>query len=128
MANTVPYLLGMDAVINIDGVVCNVKDVTLNLSAAMADVTTRCNNGWRAQAPTLKECTVDFELLPDETGDSGLDSAFIDGDILTGVTITAGSSVFTGDFTVTSLTRNEPLEDAVTYSVTLSLVKFTSFT
>ena len=29
----------------------NVKDVTLNLEAGEADVTTRANQGWRATAP-----------------------------------------------------------------------------
>ena len=48
----------------------NVKDVTLNLEAGEADVTTRANQGWRATAPTLRECTAEFEMLwkPGEPG------------------------------------------------------------
>ena len=41
----------------------NVKDVTLTLEAGEADVTTRANQGWRATAPTLRECTAEFEML-----------------------------------------------------------------
>ena len=41
----------------------NVRDATLNLETGESDVTTRANNGWRATAATLKECTVDFEMV-----------------------------------------------------------------
>ena len=41
----------------------NVKDVTLTLEAGEADVTTRANAGWRATAPTLRECTAEFEMV-----------------------------------------------------------------
>ena len=35
--------------------ITNVRDVTLNLEAGEADVTTRGNNGWRATVATLKD-------------------------------------------------------------------------
>ena len=41
----------------------NVRDVTLNLEAGEADITTRANGGWRATAPTLRECTCEFEMV-----------------------------------------------------------------
>ena len=34
----------------------NVRDVTLSMEAGEADITTRGNSGWRATAPTLREC------------------------------------------------------------------------
>jgi hypothetical protein len=40
----------------------NVKDLTLNLEAGEADVTTRGNNGWRATLATLKDGSVEFEM------------------------------------------------------------------
>ena len=48
----------------------NVRNLTLNLEAGEADVTTRANSGWRATAPTLRECAVDFEMVwdPADTG------------------------------------------------------------
>lgn len=45
-----------------------VQDVTLNLGAATADVTSRNSNGWRQMVSTLKEGSVDFTVLwePDD--------------------------------------------------------------
>jgi len=40
----------------------NVRDVTLTLEAGEADITTRANSGWRATAPTLRECTAEAQL------------------------------------------------------------------
>jgi len=48
----------------------NVKDVTLSLETGEADVTTRANSGWRATVATLKEATVEFEMVWD-TADAG---------------------------------------------------------
>src|SRR5690348_5106830 len=48
----------------------NVKDVTLSLESGEADVTTRANNGWRATVATLKEASVEFEMVWD-TADAG---------------------------------------------------------
>ncbi len=48
----------------------NTKDVTLSLETGEADVTTRANNGWRATVATLKEATVEFEMVWD-TADAG---------------------------------------------------------
>jgi hypothetical protein len=33
-------------------------------------VTTRANSGWRATAPTLRECAIEFEMVWD-TSDAG---------------------------------------------------------
>ena len=41
----------------------NAKDVNLQQENGEADVTTRANNGWRATAATLKEATIEFEML-----------------------------------------------------------------
>ncbi|MEL6741063.1 MAG: phage tail tube protein [Planctomycetota bacterium] len=72
--------LGMEAVLNYktggqDGggswvELANVRDVTLSLEAGEADVTTRANSGWRAVVATLKEASVEFEMVWD-TADAG---------------------------------------------------------
>jgi hypothetical protein len=49
----------------------NVKDVTLNLEAGEADVTTRGNNGWRATVATLKDGSIEFEMVWDSADDHG---------------------------------------------------------
>ena len=40
----------------------NVKDVTLNLEKADADVTTRASGGWRLRRGTLKDARVEWEM------------------------------------------------------------------
>jgi len=112
----------------------NVKDVTLNLEAGEADVTTRANQGWRATAPTLRECTAEFEMLW-KLGDAGFDaiktafltSATLALAVLTGEKATSGTEGPRGDFSITNFSRNEPLEEGVTVSVTAKLAKFTEW-
>jgi hypothetical protein len=109
----------------------NVKDVTLNLEAGEADVTTRANQGWRATAPTLRECTAEFEMLwkPGDTGFDAIKTAFLTSAtialaVLTGEKATSGTEGPRGDFSITNFSRNEPLEEGVTVSVTAKLAKF----
>lgn len=103
----------------------NVKDVTLNLEKGEADVTTRGNSGWRATVGTLKEGSLEFEMIWD-TEDAGFTAikesyfnntpigfAAMDGDIET-----TGSQGLQADFAITNFSRSEPLEEAVTVSVT----------
>ncbi|MHB8973306.1 MAG: hypothetical protein ACYC3X_24050 [Pirellulaceae bacterium] len=43
----------------------NVRDVTLSLETGEADATTRGNNGWRATVATLKDGSVEFDMVWD---------------------------------------------------------------
>jgi predicted secreted protein len=103
----------------------NVTDVTLNLERGEADVTTRSNNGWRATVGTLKDGSVEFEMIWDTT-DAGFtaikNAYFSDGTIgltiLDGDISSIGSQGLRGDFAITNLSRSEPLEEAVKASVT----------
>lgn len=133
--------LGMNAKLYInagDGpaVFGNVKDVTMNFSRSTADVTTRANDGWRANVGTLREATASFQMVR-YTG-SGTDNdpsiiidAFLENGaaslikaaILDGPADHGGQGVF-GEWSVTSCNRSEALEDAVTYDVELSLTKY----
>jgi hypothetical protein len=104
----------------------NVRDVTLNLEAGEADVTTRGNNGWRATVATLKDGSVEFEMVWDTADDdfgairdaflnhTALEFAVMDGDIAT-----AGSQGLRASCMVTNFSRNEALEEAITVSVTV---------
>ena len=104
----------------------NAKDVSLNLETGEADVTTRANNGWRATAATLKDGGIEFEAVW-KPGDAGFDalltawtnSAEISLMALDGSKDTVGSRGLVGNFTVTNFSRSEPLEEAVTVSVTI---------
>jgi hypothetical protein len=106
----------------------NVKDVTLNLQAGEADVSTRGNQGWRATAPTLRECTAEFEMLwkPGDAGFDAVKTAFLTSStirlaVLTGAHDASGTEGPLGDFSITNFSRSEPLEEGVTVSVTAKL-------
>ena len=108
----------------------NVRDVTLTLEAGEADVTTRANQGWRATAPTLRECSVEFEMVwnPSDAGFTAIKTAFLAaGTVALKVLDQAGGQGPDGDFAITSFTRNEALEEAVTVSVTAKLAVFRSW-
>lgn len=106
--------------------VTNVRDLTLNLEAGEADVTTRGNNGWRATVATLKDGSVEFEMVWDTEDDdfgairdaflnhTAIEFAVMDGDI-----IAAGSQGLRATCMVTNFSRNEALEEAITVSVTV---------
>ena len=133
----VDYVLGMNcklfagaagvALASLDEIT-NVKDVNVNLEAGEADVTTRANSGWRATAATLKEATVEFEMIwkPGDTGFDLFEAAFLAGTnvsmaALTGSLSTANSDGPYGDWSVTNFSRSEPLEEGTTASVTCKI-------
>ena len=134
------FILGKDAKIyqGVAGAVLgaltemsNVRDVTLNLEAGEADVTTRANGGWRATAPTLRECTAEFEMVwkPGDAGFDAVKTAFLTGGsielaILDQARETVGAQGPKGSFSITSFSRNEALEEAITVSVTAKLSVF----
>jgi len=126
--------LGMEAVLNYktggqDGAgswteLANVRDVTLSLEAGEADVTTRANNGWRAIVATLKEASVEFEMVWDtqDSGFAAMKDAYLTNAPI-GLQILDGSGSGDGeglqaDFMITSFSRSESLEEAITVSVT----------
>lgn len=106
--------------------ITNVKDLTLNLEKGEADVTTRANSGWKATLPTLKDGSVEFEMVwdPDDTGFTAIQEAFINGTsialaVLDGASTTVGSQGLWADFAVTNMSREEPLEEAIKAKVTV---------
>jgi hypothetical protein len=109
----------------------NVKDVTLSLGAGEADVTTRANNGWRATAPTLRECSCEFDMIwkPGDAGFEAIKSAFLTAGtvalaVLTGAHNESGAEGPVGNWSITNFSRSEALEEAVTVSVTAKLAAF----
>ncbi|MEW6249183.1 MAG: phage tail tube protein [Planctomycetota bacterium] len=105
----------------------NVRNVTLNLEAGEADVTTRANAGWRATAPTLRECSVEFEMVwdPADAGFTAIKNAYLTGGLIAlKVLDKEGGQGPDGDFSVTSFSRSEELEEAITVSVTAKLAVF----
>jgi len=106
--------------------ITNAKDVTLNLEKGEADVTTRANQGWRATVGTLKDGSVEFEMVWDteDAGFTAIQEAYFDGTpvevaVMDGDIATSGSQGLRATMAVTNFSRNEPLEEAITVSVTL---------
>ena len=123
--------LGMDAVLNfksggVGGVgvwteLANVKDVTLSLETGEADITTRANAGWRATVGTLKEASVEFEMVWDtaDAGFTAIKDAFFNNAVI-GLQVLDGpaGSGLEADFSITNFSRSEQLEEALTVSIT----------
>jgi len=112
----------------------NAKDVNLQQENGEADITTRANNGWRATAATLKEATIEFEMLwkPSDAAFTAILNAWLNaGEIaiaaLDGAIDEAGNQGLASNCSVTSFTRNEPLEEAVTVNVTLKPSSYTTW-
>lgn len=128
------FILGMNAKIyygpagaTANSELANVRDVTLSLEAGEADITTRANSGWRATAPTLREATVEFEMVWKTTdpGFEAVKSAFLANDTLALLVLSeAAGEGIDADFSITNFSRSEALEEAITVSVTAKLSTF----
>jgi hypothetical protein len=105
----------------------NVRDVTLTMEAGPADVTTRANFGWRATAPTLRECTCEFEMVWNaaDAGFTAVKNAFLASALIAlKILDKLGGQGPDGDFAITSFSRKEALEEAIIVSVTAKLSNF----
>jgi hypothetical protein len=108
----------------------NVTDVTLTLEAGSADITTRANSGWRAKVATLKEATLEFEMVWDSTdsGFTAVRTAFLDSSTIALLALDKVSGQGPdGDWAITSFSRSEPLEEAIKAKVTAELSVFRSW-
>ncbi len=102
----------------------NVKDLTLNLEAGEADVTTRGNAGWRATIASLKDGSIEFDMVWDTTdanftairtaffAGTNVEFAVMDGDIET-----TGSQGLRAEMAITGFSRSEALEEAMMVNV-----------
>ena len=103
----------------------NVKNVTLNLQKGEADVTTRANNGWKALKGTLKEGSVEWEMVWDtqDAGFTAIQNAYFN-DTLIGMAVMDGDIATNGtqglwaDCDIMDFSRDEPLEEAISVKVT----------
>jgi len=109
----------------------NVRDTTLNLEAGEADVTTRGNSGWRATAPTLRECQVEFQMIwrPGDPRFEAIKNAYLTSGtvalaVLDQKRTIAGAQGPLGDFSILNFSRNESLEEAIVADVTAKLARF----
>ena len=114
------YVLGKDTTLSVGGTeLKNIKDVTINLSANVADVTTRKSGGWVEEMPTTRTCEITFQALFDsqDTAFTALQSAYMGG---TSVEVSiSGSGSLTATCGVSNFSITQALADAVTVDVTL---------
>lgn len=106
--------------------VANVKDLTLSLEKGEADFTTRGNGGWRATVGTLKDASIEFQMIWDTDdaafvaiqqaffGNTAIEFAVMDGDIAD-----ADSEGLRATFDIFNFTRNENLEEAIQVDVSM---------
>lgn len=101
----------------------NVRDLDWNLETAETDVTTRGNNGWRATEPTLSEGTVEFEMVWDNVDPAfnAFRAAYFARSAIGLRVFDAEGQGLEADFKITNLSRSEPLEEAITASLTLKI-------
>ena len=112
----------------------NVKDVTVNMDKGSADTTTRANQGFRSETPTLKEvqieCEIQFKI--NDAAYTALRDAWLNDTplrlaALTGDRTESGSEGPMGDFGIKTFNRSEPLEDTIKVSVTATLMVWDSW-
>jgi len=111
----------------------SVRDLTLSVEAGEADITTRSNSGWRATLATLKEGSLEFELVwePSNAGFNAVKNAFLTGASIGLAALDSGGAAGEGlvaDFSITNFSRAEPLEEALTVSVTAKVSVFSQWT
>lgn len=101
------------------------QDVSLNLEAGEAEAKRRGNNGWAETIATLKEASIEFGLLyrPSdddfaEIRDAYLNRTPIELLVLDGDVETTGSQGLRAACHITNFSREEPLEETLTVSVT----------
>lgn len=106
--------------------IANVRDVTLNLEKGEADVTTRANGGWRATRGTLKDASIEFQMVwdPGDAGFAAIQAAFFSGDpielaVMSGPMDDDDSEGLRAVCDVMTFSRNEALEEAILVDVTV---------
>ena len=102
--------------------VTNVKDLTLNLESGEADVTTRATQGWKATAATLKEASLEFTILydPSDADFTAFQTAYFSNTPIA-LFVSDGQDTAHGldaDFSITAFSVEQPLEEAMSVSVT----------
>ena len=121
-------ILGMNAVMKYgtagtraNSTLSNVRNVTLNMETGESDVTTRANGGWRATVSTLKDASVEFEMVwePTDAGFTAIKNAFFNNSAVALLVLSSSAGEgLDADFMITSFSREEQLEEAIMVSVT----------
>lgn len=111
----------------------NVKSITVDMQSGETDVSTRATKGWKAFAATLKEATIDIELLydPEDEDFNAFKNAYFQNSPIAlfiadgyektagtgGTTASTGGEGMDADFSITGFTVEQPLEEAITVKI-----------
>lgn len=98
----------------------NVTDVTLSLESGEADVTTRKAEGWRVFVSTLKEATIEWDMIIDPNDDDyvAVRQAFLTHEPMALFVSDGKGSGLDCDVVFTKLEESQALEEAAKVSVT----------
>ena len=98
----------------------NVKDLTLSLESGEADVTTRATDGWRASVATLKEASLEFGILYDTDDEdyNAFATAYFNNTPIALFVSDGNGTGLDADWTISSFSIEQPLEEALSVSVT----------
>ena len=99
----------------------NVRDLALNIEKGEADITTRAAKGWKMTAATLKEGSIEFDLVYDAQNSdfTTLEAAFLCDVPLAFFVSDGDGNGLDCDCDVTKFDLDQSLEEAVKASVTL---------
>lgn len=128
--NAKTYLAGTITTPVFTNEVETIREETVNLERSTTDVTDRRANGWRLQAGTLKEGTVDMQMIyePGNADFTAFQSAFFAGSqlilaFMDGDATQPGTYYgLLGAFEVTSFSQPRQLEEAIIVDITLTPV------
>ena len=99
----------------------NVKDLSINLETDQADTTTRASNGWKSTVATLKDGSLEWEMIwnTEDAGFTAIKNAYFGS---TPIALAAldgpNGQGLDADFSIVNFSRNEQLAEALTVSVT----------
>ena len=104
----------------------NAKSVTLNLEKGEADVTTRNNNGWRATIGTLKDGSVEFQMVWDtedtlfqQISDAYFADESLEFAVMSGEITNAQAQGLKAQMSILNFSRSEELEEALMVDVSI---------
>ena len=113
-----------------------VTDLTLDLTKDEIDVTTRGASGWEQTLEGFKKGSISFDMVWDNTNTAFqvLLDAFIANpgtkvamNVLDGAEDTTGSEGLASNMSITGFSRSEPVNGAVTATVTVKPYSFTEW-
>jgi predicted secreted protein len=113
---------GFRAVLTVGGVtIGKAQDVSPKFEGKEIQTTVREDNGWHTYIQGIKGWTADVDQLwvPDNTSNTTLTNAYLNGTVVAVSMLDEDGYGFSGSAIVTNLEPDEPLEDALTLKATL---------